>query len=103
MKKVNGWAIYKVGTETNRGKEGQLRLTYLMVQSLSSPFKTFTPVFSSIDKLQAWGDMLTYCGVDMNKYRAGYVKGLRDEDDILFDPNPGDYITRVSRGGWILN
>jgi len=97
MEKVNGWVIHRRGTgRTERG------YTFLMMIWPGSGGK-ITPYFSSLQKLQAFGDVLQGCGRDMSQYEASYAEGLEDYNDLLFDPDISDLRDAIMLGIAIQN
>jgi len=89
--KVNGWVLHKRGTgRTERG------YTFLMMMWPGTG--KITPYFSSLQKLQAFGDVLQDCRKDMSQYEALYAEGLTDDNDLLFDPDISDLRNAIMSG-----
>ena len=90
--RVNGWVIHRRATgRTRRG------YTFLMMAWPGAGAK-MTPYFSSLQKLKAFGDTLQLCGKDMSQYEASYATGLRDNNDLLLDPDITDMKNAIMSG-----
>ena len=89
--KVSGFVIHRTGTgKTERG------YTFLMMMWPGTG--KITPIFSTLKKLQAFGDVLQNCGKDMSIYEASYAEGLQDNNDLLFDPDISDLRNAIMSG-----
>lgn len=85
MAKVNGWVIHRKGTERT--------VLQIMGNSLA-----VTPYFSSLAKLQAFGDVLQNAGIDMSIYESAYGEGIENHGDLWLDPDGEELAAKIKLG-----